>query len=44
MTLDEIRKLILEEINFYKTENNEKLIDIKLEMDDVASKRKVLEQ
>lgn len=26
MTLDVIRKLILEEINFYKTENNEKLI------------------
>jgi len=25
MTLDVIRKLILEEINFYKTENNEKL-------------------
>ena len=26
MTLDAIRKLILEELNFYKTENNEKLI------------------
>jgi len=26
MTLDMIRKFILEEINFYKTENNEKLI------------------
>lgn len=42
MTLDEIRKLILEEINFYKTENSEKLIDIKSEMIDVASRRKVL--
>ena len=26
MTLDVIRKLILEELNIYKTENNEKLI------------------
>ena len=42
MTLDDLRKLILEEINFYKTENNEKLIDIKLEMVDVAQRRKAL--
>ena len=44
ITLDELRELILEEINYYKTTNRESLIDVKLAISEVAKKRKILKE
>ena len=44
ITLDELRALILEEVNYYKTVNRETLINVKQSIEEVVKKRKLIKE